>query len=55
MNSTMNFSADIDTTRARDLGLPIRPLRESVADTWEWQRAHDRRGSEHWPVAASRL
>lgn len=33
---------DIDTTRARDLGLPIRPLRESVADTWEWQRAHDR-------------
>jgi hypothetical protein len=33
---------DVDTTRARELGLPSRPLRESVADTWEWQRAHDR-------------
>jgi hypothetical protein len=33
---------DVDTTRARELGLPSRPLRESVADTWEWQRASDR-------------
>jgi nucleoside-diphosphate-sugar epimerase len=33
---------DVDTTRARELGLPSRPLRESVADTWEWQRTHDR-------------
>ena len=33
---------DVDTTRARELGLPSRPLRESVADTWAWQRAHDR-------------
>jgi 2'-hydroxyisoflavone reductase len=33
---------DVDTTRARELGLPSRPLRESVADTWAWQRAHPR-------------
>jgi 2'-hydroxyisoflavone reductase len=33
---------DVDTTRARELGLPSRPLAESVADTWEWQRTHDR-------------
>jgi nucleoside-diphosphate-sugar epimerase len=33
---------DVDTTRARELGLPSRPLRESVTDTWEWQRASDR-------------
>ncbi|TFV89836.1 NAD-dependent epimerase/dehydratase family protein [Blastococcus sp. CT_GayMR16] len=30
---------DIDTTRARSLGLPSRPLAESVADTWAWQTA----------------
>src|SRR5918997_2878372 len=28
---------DVDTTRARALGLPSRPLVESVADTWAWQ------------------
>jgi 2'-hydroxyisoflavone reductase len=33
---------DVDTTRARELGLPSRPLRESVADTWAWQRANER-------------
>jgi 2'-hydroxyisoflavone reductase len=33
---------DIDTTRARELGLPSRPLRESVADTWACQQSHDR-------------
>src|SRR4051812_27567356 len=33
---------DVDTTRARELGLPSRALRESVADTWAWQRTHDR-------------
>jgi 2'-hydroxyisoflavone reductase len=33
---------DVDTRRARELGLPSRPLRESVADTWAWQQAHDR-------------
>jgi 2'-hydroxyisoflavone reductase len=33
---------DVDTTRARELGLPSRPLRESVADTWGWQQANQR-------------
>jgi nucleoside-diphosphate-sugar epimerase len=33
---------DVDTTRARELGVPSRPLRESVADTWAWQRANER-------------
>ncbi|SOC46641.1 hypothetical protein SAMN05660748_0355 [Blastococcus aggregatus] len=33
---------DVDTTRARELGLPSRPLRETVADTWAWLRAHER-------------
>ena len=31
---------DVDTTRARELGLTTRPLGETVADTWAWmQRA----------------
>jgi 2'-hydroxyisoflavone reductase len=30
---------DVDTTRARELGLPSRPLRETVADTWAWLQA----------------
>jgi hypothetical protein len=29
---------DVDTTRARELGLPSRPLRESVADAWAQQQ-----------------
>jgi 2'-hydroxyisoflavone reductase len=29
---------DVDTTRARALGLPSRPLAGSVADVWTWQR-----------------
>jgi 2'-hydroxyisoflavone reductase len=33
---------DVDTTRARELGLPSRPLEQSVADTWAWQRTHGR-------------
>ncbi len=33
---------DVDTTRARELGLPSRPLRDSVAATWAWQRASER-------------
>ena len=33
---------DVDTTRARELGLPSRPLRESVADTWAWQQTDER-------------
>jgi 2'-hydroxyisoflavone reductase len=32
----------VDTTRARELGLPSRPVRESVADTWAWQRVSER-------------
>jgi 2'-hydroxyisoflavone reductase len=27
---------DVDTTRARQLGLPSRPLADTVADTWAW-------------------
>ena len=33
---------DVDTTRARELGLPSRPLRETVADTWAWLRTAER-------------
>jgi nucleoside-diphosphate-sugar epimerase len=33
---------DVDTARARELGLPSRPLVESVADTWAWQRVSER-------------
>lgn len=33
---------DVDTTRARQLGLPVRPLRDSVTDTWEWLRTTGR-------------
>ncbi|MGY1742937.1 MULTISPECIES: NAD-dependent epimerase/dehydratase family protein [unclassified Blastococcus] len=28
----------VDTRRARELGLPVRPVRDSVADTWAWLR-----------------
>ncbi|MCU1607574.1 MAG: NAD-dependent epimerase/dehydratase [Modestobacter sp.] len=33
---------DVDTTRARELGLPSRPVRDSVADTWAWMQGSDR-------------
>jgi 2'-hydroxyisoflavone reductase len=33
---------DVDTTRARQLGLPSRPVRDSVADTWAWMQAGER-------------
>ena len=33
---------DVDTSRARALGLPSRPLRDSVADTWAWLQADGR-------------
>ena len=33
---------DVDTTRARAMGLPSRPLAETVADTWAWQRISPR-------------
>jgi nucleoside-diphosphate-sugar epimerase len=32
---------DVDTTRARELGLPSRPLEETVADTWAWLQGVD--------------
>lgn len=32
---------DIGTTRARSLGLPSRPIRDTVADTWAWLRTLD--------------
>ncbi|MGY1623089.1 NAD-dependent epimerase/dehydratase family protein [Geodermatophilus sp. SYSU D00965] len=32
---------DVDTSRARELGLPSRPLEETVADTWAWLRTVD--------------
>ncbi len=27
----------VDTARARELAMPVRPIGESVADTWAWQ------------------
>jgi nucleoside-diphosphate-sugar epimerase len=39
---TARTAWDVDTTRARELGLPSRPLAESVADTWAWQRVNGR-------------
>jgi nucleoside-diphosphate-sugar epimerase len=33
---------DVDTTRARELGLATRPLEETVADTWAWLRTSPR-------------
>jgi len=33
---------EVDTTRARQLGLASRPLGESVADTWAWQQVNER-------------
>ena len=33
---------DVDTSRARELGLAGRPLVESVADTWAWQQTDTR-------------
>ncbi|ADB74012.1 NAD-dependent epimerase/dehydratase family protein [Geodermatophilus obscurus] len=32
---------DVDTTRARELGLPSRPLGRTVADTWAWLQGVD--------------
>jgi nucleoside-diphosphate-sugar epimerase len=33
---------EVDTSRARELGLPSRPVARSVADTWTWQRRNPR-------------
>lgn len=32
---------DVDTSRARALGLPTRPVEDSVAATWAWMRTAD--------------
>jgi 2'-hydroxyisoflavone reductase len=39
---TARTAWDVDTARARELGLPSRPLRDSVADTWAWLQTHER-------------
>ena len=39
---TARTAWDVDTTRAQEWGLPVRPLRESVADTWAWQPTDQR-------------
>ncbi len=39
---TARTAWDVDTTRAREGGLPSRPLRETVADTWAWQQTAER-------------
>ncbi|MGY5885283.1 NAD-dependent epimerase/dehydratase family protein [Modestobacter lacusdianchii] len=36
--STARTAWEVDTTRARELGLPSRPVRDSVADTWAWMQ-----------------
>ncbi|MCV2490803.1 NAD-dependent epimerase/dehydratase family protein [Geodermatophilus sp. YIM 151500] len=38
---------DVDTARARALGLPGRPLEETVADTWAWLRTGERKPPPH--------
>ena len=35
-DGTARTAWDVDTSRARALGLPSRPVRDSVADTWAW-------------------
>jgi 2'-hydroxyisoflavone reductase len=39
---TARTAWDVDTARARELGLPSRPLRGSVADTWAWMQRSER-------------
>ena len=39
---TARTAWDVDTTRAQRLGLAIRPLEETVADTWAWMQASER-------------
>ncbi len=39
---TARTAWQVDTQRARELGLPSRPAAETVADTWAWQRASAR-------------
>lgn len=37
-DETARTAWDVDTSRARELGLPSRPVRDSVADTWAWMQ-----------------
>ena len=39
---TARTAWDVDTTRARELGLATRPLADTVADTWAWMQAAPR-------------
>jgi nucleoside-diphosphate-sugar epimerase len=39
---TARTAWDVDTGRARELGLPSRPVAESVADTWAWMQVSER-------------
>jgi nucleoside-diphosphate-sugar epimerase len=39
---TAGTAWDVDTTRAGALGLPSRPVPESVADTWAWMQVSER-------------
>jgi 2'-hydroxyisoflavone reductase len=39
---TARTAWDVDTTRARELGLPSRPVLDSVTDTWAWMQVSDR-------------
>ncbi|MCZ2836747.1 NAD-dependent epimerase/dehydratase family protein [Modestobacter sp. VKM Ac-2985] len=40
--STARTAWDVDTTRARELGLPSRPVCDSIADTWTWMQTGER-------------
>jgi nucleoside-diphosphate-sugar epimerase len=39
---TARTAWDVDTTKARELGLSTRPLEETVADTWAWMQTSER-------------
>jgi len=41
-DGTARTAWDVDTSRARALGLPSRPVRDSVADTWAWMQRSGR-------------
>jgi 2'-hydroxyisoflavone reductase len=41
-DATARTAWDVDTSRARALGLPSRPVRDSVADTWAWMQRSGR-------------
>jgi 2'-hydroxyisoflavone reductase len=41
-DQTARTAWDVDTSRARALGLPSRPVRDSVADTWAWMQRSGR-------------